>query len=1107
MNYINIHQHTDFSLMDGYSTIEDYAERAKDIGMEYLTCTDHGTLANTRNTQQVAKENNLTPVLGMEAYFTHDRTDRRPAKEREENNPVFFHMTVLAKDEAGLKNLQALDREAWSDTSFYSKPRIDTELLQQHHSGLIVASACLGGVLCKAFERGDEDAAYTHASQMKEIFGDDYYIEIMSPNGAEMNGKLLLLADTLGIKPVISDDCHHAKPEDLVAQEAMLILSTNPKVNVDFDLSKSQKMDALERFNYLYPGRKMSFQELDLYLKDAHTHEQNLKAQGIDRTDPISNTMEIAEKIGEYAYHENLDLLPRPQGDPDKILKQLVSVGLTKRGTTTSEYKDRAKRELEVITSKNFSTYFLIVRDAIEWARSQDILVGPGRGSAAGSLICYALGITNVDPLEYDLLFERFLDESRSDFPDIDVDIEDTRRGEVKAYLERKFGNVGNIMTFTSMNGKSLFRDVCRIYKLPYAETDKAAKLIQDVPGDTAKSWDDYKTNPALQAFRKKYPEVEKMGDLLRGRIRSRGVHASGLVISSKPLSEVVSIESVENTEDKTKNRMPVITADMNTAADIGLIKMDFLGLKALGIFGDILRLIEERTGRKIDIETLPMTDPAVFKSIRKGNTAGLFQIEGGAFTKILDEMPMEKFSDMFAATSLIRPGAADSRFGKQFLDFRNKGKMHSIHKDVDWITAETSGVLYQEQLMQLCVHLAGMTGPESNEVRRAVGKKKADKLALWSEKFKDGAAEKIGMKKSEALWRDIEAAANYSFNKSHAVAYSMMTYISAYLKHYYPLEFYLSILKRETDNDKRVEYLVEAKRNGIRVLTPHVNHSDVDIAIKTDEQGDYLRMGLSDIKYVGPAAARKIIDGAPYINYAELRDRAGQKYSGINVRSLESMNFVGAANFPDNPLRGDEKDYFYDYLKIPSLSTGDLKQFTLDRIRPVDGYDKVGTFILMGLVKDVIRKNHWAAVDLIDESGSARIFFNPDDVIEKGEYYIFLIHNGGIVQHMSAEELKNDSPLAKYLTTEIMNPFPDGYRVIAFSSRRTKAQKLMGTLILTDDQFNLKGLLVFPSQYYATYTNAKAGEKVRVETDRTKDGAEFVTVVNNYEDRGNFFE
>jgi DNA polymerase-3 subunit alpha len=410
-NYINLHAHTHYSPMDGYSTVDEYMERAKEIGMPALAITDHGTSAGHRDFQRQTKAAGIKPILGIEAYLSPtDRWDRRTKANREEADSVYNHLILLAKDNVGLNNLHAGNRVAWGE-GFYQKPRWDFELLEEHSSGLVVLSGCLNGVMAKAIDRGDPEAAYDWARKFYNVFGEDFYVEIQTHNPEKINSGLLKIADDLGIKPVITDDCHHASPKDKVMQEIFLILSTHPKQDRTADIEKAQKMSLMERFDYLYPDRKMTFKDFDLYLEAYQEKRAKMQKLGLDREDIYSNTVEVAEKVGTYNYFEGLKTLPDIAEDPSEVIRLNVQRGLKAKGLDQDpEYQARAKRELGVITEKQFSNYFLVVEDMLRWAKKNQIRIGKGRGSAAGSLVCYALGITGIDPIKNNLLFERFLD-------------------------------------------------------------------------------------------------------------------------------------------------------------------------------------------------------------------------------------------------------------------------------------------------------------------------------------------------------------------------------------------------------------------------------------------------------------------------------------------------------------------------------------------------------------------------------------------------------------------------------------------------------------------------------------------------------------------------
>ena len=1074
LEYENLHAHSHFSILDGYSTPEEYAQRAVALGMKTLATTEHGTLTSHRSFQRAAKEHGLKPILGCEVYWTEDRFDRTSRAKRAEGDSVYNHIILLAKDEVGLKNLQYINKDSHL-AGFYQKNRTDNTVLREYNEGIVCLSGCLNSPIAKAFEYDNPIKAMALAREFQEIFGDDFYIEVQTHNGVEMNTKLLNLADELGIKPVITCDSHASHPEHCVPQEAMLLLNTNPKRNPEADFRKAQGMEFYDRMNYMYPDRKMTFEHLDLYVREPEGMHKEMVEQGIDRTDIFSNTLEIADKIGEYPYQEGLDLLPRPKNaSPDVILKTMAREGLTRRGVANKpEYVERMKHELEVILNKDFSTYFLIVSDLIAWAKENKIPMGYGRGSAAGSLVCWLLGITEVDPLEYGLLFERFLDAERSDIVDIDIDIADTERGAVKDYLERQFKNVGHIMTFSDMDGKSLVKDVSRIYGIPLGEVNAVTKLFVD--------WDEYCTSPATASFRSKYPEVKFMGEQFRGRIRSRGVHAGGFVVSSIPLEDVVPIESATNKDDSSKDRIPVVAMDKKEAERVGLVKIDLLGLKNLGVISEVARLIKERHGRDLDIYSLKPVDKNVFASITRENASGIFQVDGNAFKNILKDYTIESFEDIYNLTALIRPGAADSEFGKQYYDFKTNGVVTHIHPDVDWITADTGGaVIYQEQVMLLCQHLAGMSAGDSNIVRKAIGSKDRELLDTWSEAFIDGASEKIGKAQASRLWKNIEASANYSFNLSHAVAYSMLTYVTAYLKYYYPLEYSLALIKMETDTPKKIEYLLDAKRRGIKISMPHINLSEESLSIGTGPDGDYLIFGLTDIKGIGPAGAKKIMQHRPFKSYAHVVEVSETKYSGLNVGMVKAMNAVGAVAFEDNPLKGNESENYYEYLNLPSFDTTQIPDWAMARIRTIEEFDETGTFFMMGLVQKIERKNGWARADLIDSTGSVGIFFNPNWELEKGKFYIMLIHDKSIIEYMEPSELGGDRAVSRYLMTETLRPF-DGYRVVSFETYKTKAGKPMANMVVTDQHKTLTGMKVWPSDFSQAYTLCKPGAVVNI--------------------------
>jgi len=870
--------------MDGLNSPRELCQAAIDAGQTAIAITDHGTLSSHREMQIAAKELGIKPILGVEAYISPtDRFDR--SSKTDKSIQAYNHIILLAKNKKGLENINILQEIAWNE-GFYHKPRIDREVLNDYSEGIIVLSGCLNGLISKAIDKGSMEEAKLLLKGFKKTFEEDFYVEVQSHNPVEINSALLELADKLKIKAVATGDAHFAKEEDRVLEEAMLILSTSPKPDkdADFDMSRQMK-DMNDRFNYLYPDRRISFQDYNLFIQTRSEIESDFNKAGINRTDIYENTMEIANKVSEYDFNQGLDLLPVPKTDADERLRELSEKGLDRLGKASDDaYRSRLDEELGVIKDKNFASYFLVVADMINWAKENNIKVGPGRGSAAGSLVCYSLGITDVDPIKYDLLFFRFINPERNDFPDIDTDFEDRRRKEVKDYLKKKFKHVASISTFTYFKDKGVVRDSARVFMIPLQEVNRALKSVD--------TFEDFIDSPNTKEFRTRYPEVVWLAERLRGRIRSVGVHAAGVVVAKDDIRKFAPVESRADASDSVSGRIPVVAYDMDTVADIGLIKLDALGLKTLSVISDTLDSIKKRTGKDINLSELTLDDPNVYKMLSDGYTKGVFQAEATPYTNLLIKMGVDKFEDLAASNALVRPGAMNTvgaayinrKHGREAVDF--------THKIIKPFTENTYGVIiYQEQVMQACVHLGGMSWSEADKVRKIIGKKKdAKEFDQFKDKFISGASKHISEKKAASLWHDFEAHAGYSFNRSHAVAYSMLSYYTAWLKTYYPLEFMFSILKNENDKDARTEYLIEAKRLGLSIKLPHINESNVYFSL----QGESIRFGLAEVKFISDSIANKIIEKRPYKNYNDFIEKASKKGSGINSRAIAALNSIG---------------------------------------------------------------------------------------------------------------------------------------------------------------------------------------------------------------------
>jgi DNA polymerase-3 subunit alpha len=1065
--------------MDGVGTPEEYVERAKKLGMSAIAVTDHGVLSAHRPFYRAAKEGGIKPILGVEAYITKDRFDKREkAKRTHPLDRVYNHLTLLAKNQTGLDNLNKLNEIAWNE-GFYRKPRIDYEVLEKYKDGLVVTSGCISAPIPNALEHKEYAVAKEHMSWFKERFGEDYYVEIMPHNEKRINDDLLELADFFNVKPVVTSDAHHVDESQRVIQELMLILNTHTKIQKDSTYEKSKKIDdTMEKLNYLYgKDRQMTFQNFDIYVLSQEEMQDRMGQQGIVRTDIYTNTVEIANKVEEYDIKQDLNLLPVEHKDPDAEIKRIAFAFLKEKGLTSEEYKKRLNEELDIIKEKKFASYFIVVRNMLNWAKKKGIMVGPGRGSSAGSLLCYALGITDIDPIKHNLLFFRFINPERNDFPDIDSDIQDSRREEVKKYLERQYRLVASIATFLQFKGKGVVRDVSRCFHIPLSDVNRALKSVD--------TWEDFLTSRNVAWFREKYPEVEEYGELLRGRIRGTGIHAAGVVTSKLPISQVAPMEtrSVIGSE----NRIPVVAVDMDEAANIGLIKIDALGLKTLTVVGDALSIIKERTGRIINLLDIDISDQNIYDMLSSGYTKGVFQCEAAPYTNLLVKMGVSHFNELVASNALVRPGAMNT-IGKDYVQ-RKRGKQDIVYPNpiVKEFTEDTYGcILYQEQVMFACMKLGGMTASEADKVRKIIGKKKdAKEFDQFKELFVRNASGPLGQALAEKMWHDFEAHAGYSFNKSHAVAYSTLSYWTAWLKYYYPLEYMFALLKNEKDKDARTEYLIESKRMNIPLRLPHINDSDIDFKI----EGKGIRFGLSAIKFISDKIASRYIEARPFSSYKEIEEFTFTKGNGVNSRALSAMKLVGALTFPDNPRNDAEiKENMYEYLNLPEFTTN-IPNHYLAFINGTDDFEEKGAYIFMGVVKGIKRGKGWSRIEILDNVGSIGVFDDEDTKLESGKTYIILVGSNRILEAIPVENIKeSNSGLVRFLNYKQL-PYKDGeHYVVAFKPRITKAGKRMASLIVADANRELQPVIVFPTAFAMAYTRIEEGKAFKMEFGKTKD-------------------
>jgi len=1094
MNYAPLHLHTHFSLFDGIGTPEEYINRAVSLGMPAVAITDHGTLSGHREFYRIAKEKGVKPILGLEGYMCADISDRRDKSEREgQQDLVYNHIILLAKNQKGLENLNKISELAWTD-GFFKKPRFDFSILEKHKEGIIVSSACPSSVLVKALEENEFAIAKKYIAWFKNAFGADYYIEVMPHNKPEINKYLIDLADEFGIRVIVTPDCHHVDESQREIQEFKLLMNTHAKVAKDISYEKAKKSSSMmDRLDALYgKDREMTFKNFNIHLLSYEQIKADMKKQGIDREDIYSNTMLLADTVEEYNIQDGLNLLPVQYKNPDQELSNLAFAGLEEYRLTDNwlgndMYEQRLMEELEIIRDKKFASYFLVVQNMIDWAKKEGILVGPGRGSSAGSLVCYLLGITEIDPIEHGLLFFRFINPERNDFPDIDTDIQDSRREDVKDYLVRQYRHVASIATFLSFKDKGVVRDVARVLNIPLTDVNKVLKTID--------TWDEYCGSKTTLWFRDKYPEVEVYGEQLRGRIRGTGIHAAGVVTSKEPIFRHAPMETRSSTGSN--ERIPVVGIDMEEAEKIGLIKIDALGLKTLSVMKDCIEIIKEREGTVIDLLSIKKDDQKVYEMLSDGYTKGVFQCEATPYTNLLVKMRVKSFAELAASNALVRPGAMNT-IGKDYIA-RKHGRQNIdyLHQILKPLTEETYGcILYQEQVMQACVELGGMTMAEADKVRKIIGKKKdAREFDEFKDRFIKGASKYITPNAALDLWQDFEAHAGYSFNKSHAVAYSTLSYWTAWLKYYYPLEFMFALLKNEKDKDTRTEYLIEAKRMGITIKLPHVNESDVDFKI----EGKGIRFGLSAIKWISGTIAERYIAARPFMSYEHVEKFTFTKGNGVNSRALQAMNCIGALTFTDNPVdQAKVKENLYEYLNLPEFNV-QIPQHYYAYINDVDEYEEKGAFILMGMIKSIKRAKGWSRIELLDKTGSVGIFDEENTTIEAGRTYLVLANDNRVVSAIPVDEISSSKdPLIKFLNYKML-PYKEGeHYVVSFKPRVTKAGKKMASLTVADAGRELHAITVFPTSFAKAYMHVQAGNVYKFEFKETKEGTRIMEDVVN---------
>ncbi|MBN2311686.1 MAG: DNA polymerase III subunit alpha [Candidatus Hydrogenedentes bacterium] len=871
--FVHLHVHTEYSVLDGASKVADLIERCREYGMRACAITDHGCMFGVLDFYQAAKRAGIKPILGAELYVAKGSRLEKSARSA---SAACNHFLLLCENEAGYHNLCRLSSLGYLE-GFHYRPRVDLELLARYREGLIATSACLAGAIPQCVLNKDLDGANEAIRHYVEIYGRDHFlIELMDhgiPEQAEVNPVLAELAEHHGLMCIATNDCHYTDKADAEAHDALLCIQTNAT------------LDDERRFRFS-GGSAYYFAS-----PDEMRERFRQWPEAVSNTEKVAARCNVELPLGQH-------LIPQytpPDGfTKEDYLRNLVKLGLDDRydGAPSQGHVERAEFELDVIQQMGFVDYFLVVWDLINFARSKGIPVGPGRGSGAGSLVAYALRITNIDPIRYGLLFERFLNPERVSMPDFDLDFCYNRRGEVIEYVREEYGhgNVSQIITFGRMLAKQAVRNVGRVLGMSYGEVDRIAKLI---PDELKISLDEsYKREPELQQLVREDPQIARLWNLatrLEGTVGNCGTHAAGVVICDEPLTEHVPLFRAAGSE------VVATQFEMKGVEEVGLLKMDFLGLRTLTVVHEAVRFIRENRGIAIDIDNLEPTDSKTYALLRSGQTTGVFQLESSGMRDLAKRIGLESLEEICALVALYRPGPMQLK--DQYIESkRHPDKIQYDHPLLEPILRETYGVaLYQEQVMQIVQAVAGFSLGQADILRRAMGKKKADLMEQQRGRFMEG-AERNGIDEAtaHALFARIEQFAGYGFNKSHSMAYAFVAYQTAFLKANYPVEFMTALLTSESGNlDKVAGYVEECRRMGIEVLPPDVNSSYSGFTV----EGDSIRFGMGAVKNVGEGTVAAITDerddNGPFKDVFDFCRRVDSRQ--INHRVLDSLNRAGA--------------------------------------------------------------------------------------------------------------------------------------------------------------------------------------------------------------------
>lgn len=881
MAFVHLHNHTEYSLLDGATHIYDMVKRAADLGMPAVAITDHGVMSGVPELSdacdKVKSETGIwvKPIFGCEVYFTTDSELKREGKQR------LHHMILLAKNNTGYHNIVKLVSESHVN-NFYYRPRTTFEMLEKYSEGVIATSACIAGIIPRCIDAGQFGEAIDWAKRLSALYEPgDFYIELQDQgittnagmSQLEMNRKLTEIANQLGLQTIATNDFHYLTQEDARAQDVMLCIGTNSIITEE---------------------KRFKFPNDQFYMKT----EEEMRAALKEFPEACDNTVALAEKCNVVLERDSiLPRFPLPEGETEEsYFRKRVQEGLERRyGTPVpEEAQERAEYEMSVIIQQGFPAYFLIVQEYIDWARSQGIGVGPGRGSAAGAIVAYAMGITDLDPLSNGLLFERFLSPERVEMPDIDVDFEDERRQEVIEHIKDVYGedHVAGVITFGKLQAKNAVRDAARVLDYPYAVGDKVAKLIGNELGVTIKGA--LESNPDLRKAYDTEDDVRKVIDAalsIEGHVRGEGVHACATIICRDPMADHVPMKR------DTKGGGIITQYDGHYTPDLGLLKMDFLGLRTLGVLSRACRNIKARFGIDIVPEEIPTDDEKAFELMQGGNMDGLFQVEGALYVSLFSRLPPKRFSDIVASIALNRPGPLESGMVDDYVKVASgKTPVHYYDDRLRPLLEETYGTMvYQEQIMQISMVMSGFSAGKADKLRKAMGKKKLDVMRQLQEDWNNGAVENgFSLEIAKKIWEDAEKFAKYAFNKSHSAAYAILVMRTAYLKAHYPNDFMAAVLSSYMGNsDRLIKYISSCNHSGIPVLPPDVNSSNLEFT-PLDEG---VRFGLAGVRGVGEKVAQVIIDerekDGPFKSLHDFVNRVPS--SAYNRKTLEALIKSGA--------------------------------------------------------------------------------------------------------------------------------------------------------------------------------------------------------------------